>query len=216
MIRTLAAVMILAATSASAQDLQTRNKLSAALESARTAMNDGNVVGGAVSDVLDARRTVVFFAHQAEAAKTGKDQDGRAVIWLSDALPAYPRPIALALAREAAAMILADMTPSSEREYMKASIAARAWLELGGEADKLPVIEPFTGYVNKELADGISLWASNKAEMALYLIGQSSGAPSVMKLLEAAKTDAEKAKLESENRRFISFLRREQEWRLGR
>lgn len=213
MIRIIAAVVVIAASTASAQDLQQSNKLKGALETARTAMNDGNEIGGIVIEKLDSAKIDVVFANQTEASRTLPKQGGGVVVSLSDKLPAYPRPIALAMAREAAEMIVADMTPSSEREYMKASIAARAWLELGGEGNKLPVVEPITGETNKELSDSIKLWVDNKAEMALYKIGQAKGVKSIMELMDSAKTAAEKERLGRENDRFVKFLMAENDWR---
>lgn len=199
---------------ASAAGAQTVNtKLQGALDSAITGMNDGNEVGVVVVDKIKSAGVVIAFTRQKEAARTAKTGDGKPMIALSDALPAYPRPIALAVAREIAEMLVSEVTPSSEREYMKASIAARAWVELGGECSKLPVVESITGDKNDDLASSISIWCSNKSEMALYKIGEAKKTKSLLVLSEEAKSQAAKAKLDMDNKLFVQFVIAENDWR---
>lgn len=232
MTKTLTAVLLLAASTTYAQmpdlngplpaelkaDSASQKTLKGKLEEALVGMNDGGdlQIGPDVVEALEAKKVVIVFARHNRAAVSAKDKDGKPVISLSDALPRYPRPIALALAREAADLMLEDMTPSSEREYMKQSIAARAWIELGGEPGKLPVVEPLTGEKQLELHESIRIWVENKGEAALEKLGQAKGTKSLLALLEGAKTDAEKKKLEADEDRFIKFMLEESYWRMSR
>lgn len=178
----------------------------AAIERALVAMNDGPEAGGVVVAYLRDKGISVKAASQTEAVKTTVAA-GKTVITLSDALPAYPRVYAPLIAKEIAALMYADMPACAERSYMRRAVAARVWTELGGEPSKLPVIEPLTGDKVAAVSDEISFWADkNGAEMALYKIGEADKLKSIPDLQDAAKTDAERAKLDAANARFVAFL----------
>ena len=182
----------------------------AAVESALVAMNDGPEVGGLVAIFVRDNKIAIGSANQ--AALSSSDAKAK-TITLADALPNYPRPLAIRIAREAAPMILAGMPESSEKEYMKRSITARVWLELGGEAKNLPVTEPLTGYRDQVIADEVKSWVENKSEMALYKIGEETKSKSLMELMDAEKDAAKKQALQDANKRFVDFLISENSWR---
>lgn len=178
----------------------------AAIERALVAMNDGPEAGGRVVSYLREKGIEVKVAAQAEVAKTVV-AGGKTTILLSDAVPAYPRVYGALIAKEIAALMLADMPACSERSYMRRATVGRVWTELGGEVAKLPVVEAATGDKVAAVSDEITLWADkNGAEMALYKIGESEKLKSIPELTDAAKTSAEKKQLDAANARFVSFL----------
>ena len=178
----------------------------AAIERTRVAMNDGPEAGGKVVAWIREHDVEVTVKTQAEASKTVV-ANGRTSIILSDAVPAYPRVYGALIAKETAALMLADMPICAERSYMRRATAGRVWTELGGEPAKLPVIEPLTGAQVPAINDEISLWADkNGPEMSLYKIGEAEKLSSLPELTEVAKDAAVKAKLDAANARFVSFL----------
>lgn len=178
----------------------------AAVERTLVAMNDGPEAGGRVVAYLRERGIEVSVKSQAEAVKT-ESVKGRTSIFLSDALPAYPRVYGPLIAKEIAALTLADMPACAERSYMRRATAGRVWTELGGEPSRLPVVEALTGDKVPAVSDEISAWADKGgAEMALYRIGEAEKLPSLPDMMDAAKDAAERAKLEAANARFVAFL----------
>ena len=178
----------------------------AAIERALVAMNDGPEAGGAVVAYLRDKGISVKAAKQDAAVKSAV-VNGKTVITLSDALPAYPRVYAPLIAKEIATLMFADMPACAERSYMRRAVAARVWIELGGEPSKLPIVEPLTGDKVAAVSDEIAPWADkNGAEMALYKIGEAEKLKSIPDLLDSAKDAAEKAKLDAANGRFVAFL----------
>lgn len=202
-----------------------QSKQEKALRETVTAMNDGNSAGELVLRYLGGMDVV--FAKQSEPSKIAQSgPHGERTLYLSDALPMFPRVLGLAIAEAAAQSMFSDMSRCAERDYMEQSVAARVWLELGGEKDKLPVLEPLTGYVNAELASGIMGWMIRPAESALEAIGIADNVPSLMTLQDDNRKcldsgnyhvmpmcQEEKAKLEADNERFVSLLKDEQGWR---
>jgi len=187
-------------------DLTRSAQSRAAVERTLVAMNDGPEAGGKVVAYLRERGIEVTVKTQAEAAKTVVSNGGTSIT-LSDALPAYPRVYGALIAKEAAALMLADMPACAERAYMRRAIAGRVWTELGGEPSKLPVIEPLTGDKVAAVSDEISLWADQGgAEMALYKIGAAERLAALPDLIDAEKNAAAKAKLDAANARFVAFL----------
>lgn len=179
----------------------------AAIERTLVAMNDGPEAGGAVVAYLRDKAIDVIAVPQAEAVKTVVLKDGRTAILLSDALPAYPRVYGPLIAREIAAKMYADMPACAERSYMRRAVAARVWVELGGEFSKLPVIEGLTGDQVSAVSDEIAVWGDkNGAEMALYKVGELEKLSSIPELQDSAKDAALKAKLDAANARFVAFL----------
>jgi hypothetical protein len=174
----------------------------AALESAMTNMNDGPQMGGEVVSWVRDHKTEIRFEDQKQVSRT----DNKGAVVLDWQIPAYPRPIAARVAWEVAAMMVADMPASSEKEYMRRSITARAWLELGGDASRLPFLEPVSGEKDEALSQEMKLWLDNKAEMALYKIGEATKTKSVMELMDEEKDPAKREALNAANKRFVDFL----------
>lgn len=178
----------------------------AGVERAMVAMNDGPEAGGKVVEYIRANGVSVSVKDQAEAVKTVVAK-GRASITLSSSLPMYPRVLAPLIAKEVAALMLADMPVCAERSYMRRAIAGRVWTELGGEPSKLPVVEPLTGDKVSAVSDEITPWTDKGgAEMALYKIGEAETLPALPDLIDVAKDAASKAKYEAANARFVAFL----------
>jgi hypothetical protein len=166
----------------------------AKIDAALIAMNDGNEVAGPI----------------AEYAK-----DHAVKIQLDAKLPDYPRVLSVFIAEKVTTLMLADMPDCAERQYMALSMGTRTWLELGGDAKKLPVIEPLNGWKDAILADQFHLWLDNGSEMALYKISQDSKTPDIMQLLDKEKDPAKRKTLEAANKRFTDFLLAESQWREG-
>ncbi len=178
----------------------------AAVERTLVAMNDGPEAGGKVVTYLREHGIDVAVKAQAEAAKTAV-VNGKTSITLSDVLPAYPRVYGVLIAKEVAALMLADMPACAERSYMRRATAGRVWTELGGEPSKLPVIESLTGDKVAAVSDEITLWTDKGgAEMSLYKIGELEKLASIPEMTDSAKDAATKAKLDSANARFVAFL----------
>lgn len=191
------------------------------------AMSDGNEAGSQVAGVIRDRKIAV----RGEAQKAGvayRREAGGEVITLRDSLPAYPRVLAPYIAREAAAMLVADMPESAEKRYMRRSLEVRTWLELGGDPKALPVIEPLNGHKDEALAAEFKVWLDNGAELALEKMGQATGTENLMVLIgkregelgthfftpEARREKRDELRrLQAANRRFVDFLIQENEWR---
>lgn len=178
----------------------------AAIERTLVAMNDGVEAGGVVVAYLRDKGISVVPAVQPEAVKVVLSA-GKPEIRLSVDLPAYPRVYGPLIAKEVAAMMYADMPACAERSYMRRAVAARVWVELGGEFSKLPVIEGLTGDKVSAVSDEIAVWGDkNGAEMALYRVGEAEKLQSIPELQDSAKDAAAKAKLDAANARFVAFL----------
>ena len=178
----------------------------AAVERTLVAMNDGPEAGGKVVAFVRDNGIEISVANQREAVKTVV-AGGKTAITISDAVSAYPRVYGPLIAKEVAALMLADMPACAERSYMRRGIVARVWIELGGEPSKLPVIEPLTGDKVAAVSDEISMWADkNGAEMALYKIGEAEKLQALPELTDAAKDPAAKKKLDEASAKFVAFL----------
>ncbi|MEK7745831.1 MAG: hypothetical protein AAB576_04135 [Elusimicrobiota bacterium] len=124
-----------------------------AVSAALTAMDDGNEVGALVLSALRERGVDIRIVPGTRGSSLQEDRErGKSTITLGDSLPPYPRVLASHVAREASILMFAGMPECAEREYMRRSVMARVWLELGGEPSTLPVIEPLTGYQDPALA----------------------------------------------------------------
>ncbi|MCX5788242.1 MAG: hypothetical protein NTX64_07020 [Elusimicrobia bacterium] len=177
----------------------------AIIDSTLTGMADANPAGESVVEFIRENGIPVHFSGMLGLTAVG-------AIELDQSLPRYPRVLAPAIARKAMELKLAKMPECAEREYMIRSVAARSWIELGGEPKGLPVIEPLIGYKDVELAAYIEPWVRNPAEMALYKIGQATGKPE----LAAIKGHDRPEDLEADkkwDKAFTDFLIQENEWR---
>ncbi len=178
----------------------------AAVERTFVAMNDGPEAGGKVVAYLRDHGIAVTVKPQDEAVKTVV-AGGKTSIVLSESVPAYPRVYGALIAKEIAALMLADMPACAERSYMRRATAGRVWTELGGEPSQLPVVEPLTGDKVSAVSDEITLWTDKGGvQMSLYKIGEAENLLSLPELIDAAKDAAVKAKLEAANARFVAFL----------
>lgn len=185
---------------------QSRAAVGRAIAAMRDGASTGSVAGPAVVDFLQDNDISVAVRTQTEAS-TLADENGQTMILLSDSVPATPRVYGALIAKEAAALMYADMPVCSERSYMRRATVARVWIELGGKLSKLPIVEPLTGATVAAVSDEISLWADkNGAEMALYKIGEAERLSILPVLAYAVKGDAARAKLDAANVRFVSFL----------
>lgn len=178
----------------------------AAIGRTLVAMGDGPEAAGRVVEFLRDRGIEVKIASQAEASKTVV-ANGQTSIVLSDALPAYPRVYAPLIAKEIGALMYADMPACAERSYMRRALAARVWVELGGEPANLPVIEGTKGIQVASVSEEISIWADpSGVEMALYRIGQSEGLANLPDLAQKAADATEKSRLDAANTSFVAFV----------
>ena len=126
-------------------------------------------------------------------------ENGQKTILLSDSLPGVIVVYGALIAKEAAALMYADMPACAERSYMRRGIAGRVWLELGGMPATLPVVAALSGEIYPWIdAEG--------AETALYKIGEAEKLSSLPDLVDAVKDAADRAKLKEANARFVAFL----------
>lgn len=159
-----------------------------------TAMNDGVEVGGLVLEVVEARKLDVAALLPASA-------------------PDYPRVLGPIIARRAAELEFASMPECAEKRYMIQSWETRAWLELGGDPEGLPVLEWLIGHKDQAVAARYGLWLTKGRESALERIGQATGTKTIPELESQAKTEPELRKLDEANKRFVRFLLEENDWR---
>jgi len=164
-----------------------------ALAMTLTAMNDGVEVGGEVLRVIDARGL-----------------EPKALV--TAAAPNYPRVLGPQLARRAAAEEFSSMPDCAEKEYMIQSWETRVWLELGGDAGTLPVIEPLIGYAEPAVAARHALWLTKGRELALDKIGRATGKKTIPELEAEADSERRRAELAEANKRFTDFLLAESYW----
>lgn len=211
-----AALAFAAPLSASAQQ-PAPHRFASAVQTALVAMRDGVEAGGAVADAIEASGARVVAEELDRPSTLRADRDGTPVIVLDSRLPLAPRVLAPRLAREGAKLALKDMPASAEKAYMARSLEVRAWVELGGEPAKLPVIDPLTGVADAALAADFKAWLDVDAQTALERFGREAGAADLMEQMDAARRDparqAELPALEAANKRFIDFLRAERDWK---
>jgi hypothetical protein len=110
-------------------------------------------------------------------------------IHLNQDLPRYPRVLSIPIAAEAFDLMHQDMPDSVEKAYMKASVIARAWIELGGDTKALPVIEPLTGYKNEEMAALLRQWVGKSMGTVMAELETQKGLKSLDQLIEQNQAD---------------------------
>ena len=190
------------------QELETKNaakaveraKSIAAIERTLVAMNDGPEAGGRVVSYLSDKSIEVKLGSDVQTEPVSVTvRSGKTTIWLAPSLPAYPRVFGPLIAKEAAALMYADMPASAERSYMVRGTAGRVWIELGGEPSKLPVIEGLKDLAVPAVSEAMGAWATDAAQMALYKIGQAENLPELYELKESPAVEAA-------NKRFVIFL----------
>ncbi|MDE2236612.1 MAG: hypothetical protein KGK30_01870 [Elusimicrobia bacterium] len=124
-----------------------------ALEVALEGMGDSAGVGDQIATYLKEHDVAVGFAEQSELSKTSNG-----TITLSWKLPASPQAIGLRVAWEASAMMLSDMPVCAERAYMRRSLTARAFAEIGGDLQSLLDPQSASGVRDEELAGQLKMW----------------------------------------------------------
>lgn len=164
-------------------------KSKAVIDRVLEAMNDGNEVASPIAEYVKAQ---------------GLD------VALDGSLPDAPRVLAPRIADQASAKMYAAMPDCAEKQYMRMSLAARTWLELGGERSSLPVVD---GYNDREMSARYQIWLDNGSEAGLEKIGEASKTPSIDELEGREKDPARLQALERANKAFVDFLMSENEWR---
>lgn len=158
----------------------------------------GNIacVGAAeISDVIDyvQRNMKIVFADQGEPAKlSGK------TISLDQKLPDAPRVQIAYVVYEGAEASLSSFPDSVEKEYMRVSLATRGWMELGGEGNKLPVIDPDAKYKDEKLAAFLRAWYYGGIEQEIARANPKLGSIKDLKDAKAVKQFADFKKAESD------------------
>jgi len=212
----LAALAVAAPLVASAQT-PAPHRFASAVETTLVAMRDGVETGGQLADAIEASRARVVAEEIPTASALRREPDGTPVIVLNARLGLAPRVLAPRLAREGAKLLLSDMPSCAEKAYMARSLEVRTWVELGGEPDKLPVIDPLTGVSDPALAADFKAWLDVDAQTALERFGREAGAEDLMAQMDAARREplrlSELPALEAANGRFIDFLRAERDWK---
>jgi hypothetical protein len=199
-----------------------------AISRALLAMQDGPEIGGTVAQAVKDKSILIDIRKQAATSVLVAADTIHPAIFISDAVSLYPRALAPLIARESAKIMLAGMPDCAEKLYMARSIEVRTWLELGGDKTRLPVIEPLDGYQDAALAADFKLWIDNKSETALLRIGeagQTADIPTLEDQLRGQieglqpgdpsrpKLEKDSADLEAANKRFVTFLLAENDWR---
>lgn len=194
------------------------HRFAAAVQTTLVAMRDGVGSGAEVADAIEASGARVVAEAIPTPSALRQDPDGRPVIVLDSRVALAPRVLAPHIAREGAKLVLKDMPPSAEKEYMARSLMVRSWLELGGERGTLPVIDPLTGAADPRLAAEFKEWLDGDNQTVLERLGKGAGVENIPAQMDAARggpdAEARLAALESANRRFIAFLRAEREWEM--
>jgi hypothetical protein len=186
-------------------------KLRSALNTTLVAMNDGVPQG---TDVVSFMTTTNIAVEFGDLLDLSAQQPGK--IGLSRKIGAYPRAMGPRVAWEAAGMMLADMPDSSEKEYMRRSIAARVFIELGGDASKLPVMETLQGSgepKDEVLSKELKLWLDNDSSAALKKIEAATGKKSLQWLLQGEDPD-KPGPIDAAVKRYTKFMAKEREWRV--
>lgn len=182
-------------------------KLKAAIESTLTAMNDGPEQGEAVISYARSKKISVELRDILDlSASQGS------VVGLSRKIGAYPRAMGPRVAWEIAGMMLADMPASSEKEYMRRSITARVFIELGGEPAKLPVVETLSGDKDEVLSKEMKLWTDHAAPEALKKIAAATGTKSLQYLLQD-EDPSKPGPVDAAVKRYAAFMLQEMTWR---
>ena len=211
-----AALAFFAPLAASAQQ-PAPHRFASAVQTTLVAMRDGVEAGGVVAEAIEASGAWVIAEELDKPSTLRVDVHGNLAIVLDSRLPLVPRVLAPRLAREGAKLALKDMPECAEKAYMARSLEVRAWIELGGEPAKLPVIDPLTGVSDAALAADFKAWLDVDAQTALERFGREAGAEDLMAQMDAAQRDparrAELPTLEAANKRFIDFLRAERDWK---
>lgn len=153
---------------------------------ARVGMRDAVGVGAAIDDYLT-RHPNISLEFDAIRGISSRDQIGGSVplvtLRINKDLPRTPRVLSVAIANEAFDLMYEQMPECAEKAYMHASVVARTWVELGGDKDRLPVIEPLTGYANAEMAAILSSWLGKPSHQAQIEIGKDKKLKSLQELL---------------------------------
>ncbi len=205
------------------------------LSAVYVAMNDAPGVAQDVYDVIQDLSISASFAYMTPPFAGGPaplvfswEHDGNFEIMINDDVPAEPQAVAPLLAREVAPIILKDMPECAEKSYMLRSYEVRAWREMGGSPESLPVIEAKTGFKDDRLAADFKLWLDHDAQTAVDKIGAQAGTEKLLdqwtKLSELIKTmqsgsperlkvEQEMARLGDADGRFVKFVLAEKEWR---
>lgn len=211
-----AALAFFAPLAASAQQ-PAPHRFASAVQTTLIAMRDGVEAGGVVAEAIEASGAWVIAEELDTPSTLRVDVHGNLAIVLDSRLPLVPRVLAPRLAREGAKLALKDMPECAEKAYMARSLEVRAWIELGGEPAKLPVIDGLTGVTDPALAADFKAWLDVDAQTALERFGRAAGAEDLMAQMDAAQRDparqAELPALEAANKRFIDFLRAERDWK---
>lgn len=211
-----AALAFFAPLAASAQQ-PAPHRFASAVQTTLIAMRDGVEAGGVVAEAIEASGAGVIAEELDTPSTLRVDVHGNLAIVLDSRLPLVPRVLAPRLAREGAKLALKDMPECAEKAYMARSLEVRAWIELGGEPAKLPVIDGLTGVTDPALAADFKAWLDVDAQTALERFGRAAGAEDLMAQMDAAQRDparqAELPALEAANKRFIDFLRAERDWK---
>ncbi len=146
-------------------------------------------VGPVIAKLLEGPGVKVAFVDQKETVKTtwlpaGETLGQKHVISLrKDIGRTSSRYLAIFLADAASEILDASLPDSGEKEYMRLSRMARAWLELGGDRVKLP----YFGDVKDEATAGrLNLWIQSGDSSGL---GQAAGKPALASLLEKAEKE---------------------------
>ena len=154
-------------------------------------MRDAVGVGETVADYIERNPNISIEFGQMKGLADTSFMGGSMpliTITLNKELPRYPRVLAIPITAQAFDLMYNDMPDSVEKAYMKASMVARAFVELGGDKNGLPEIEPLVHYKNDELAAMLREW-----------LGKSSG--TVMAELENTKGLKSLDQLQAENER---------------
>jgi hypothetical protein len=145
-----------------------------------------------------------------EARRTPSGLDGKTVKF-DEKLPDAPRVLGVYLAQEVTKTMFDDMPECAEKYYMRLSVTAQAWFELGGDAASLPALDK--DYTDAKLGESIRVWAQHGSEFALDAAGHANKVDDLMTLLDGEKDPAKIKIYKDANKRFIDFLYAESQFR---
>jgi hypothetical protein len=146
-------------------------------------------VPGASVEVREGQNGVV------ELEEISADIPVRRIVFSPLIAGASPRYVGLLIAEKAADLKLEEFPDSAEKDFMKDSLMARTWLELGGVRAKLPY---FDGVRDERRAGIIEAWVSSNLDG--YVRDQAAkGRPSLKAMIAAKKMSENYSRSRSES-----------------
>jgi hypothetical protein len=162
------------------------------LSQVMVAMYDAPGTGELLTGWLrDEKKGGAVFNDSIPGMSAGAFDDGVPIVSIkpSAAKPVSYRYLGALIARETAALMLADFPASAEKSYIQASRMAETYFELGGTRMDMDNID---GHQDAAVAKSIRLWVENAPEGGVSVL-KGKGMKSIADMPKSDKTEAAKA-----------------------